>query len=426
MRINFLNWQPDKEDVANEGLTRAVNVLHDTEGYKPLVKQTAGAFAASTFYAGATLSSVRDIHIRQVGMNANRVAALAQDRATTSAIADLSIGLEGEAGPFTTISSGTLVSAGGVRIASFSVAEMESGAFGVSALFDASLLAGGSTQLSVTGEVTYSVTETEDPASGSGSTSLEGTNAEHSQTLSNADVYAGLYLKNDGNEYAFSSSGTQEGTLLSAWLDSGSVDGMWAWASVTSGGLEVDAGTQAWLSLSESRAYGIKQATAGTATAAVEVQIATDSSGENVIDTANYTLTAIREGVSLFGPHSSHTRFRESATCSAGVSLNANGTEYSYSAAGVSTGTTVGTWLVAGAAADNYVRCTILSGTINGDDAGQGTWLQLNTTRSWEIERATAGTKATSIRLEIDTVGDGSNIVATDQYDLSANYTDLN
>ncbi len=422
LRVNFLGWRPDSEDLGNEGLTVANNVLHDTEGYKPLVMQTAGAFAVGTFYTGATLHSVRSVQIRQVGMNSNKVMAMAKDRATSAAIADLTIGLEGEAAAFTTISSGTLSSAGAVRVASFSVAEMESGVFGVCATYDASLLSGGSTVLSITGEVTYTVTSESEGSSGSGTTSLEGTNAEHSQTRSNADSYAGVYLGSDGDEYAFANDGTQAGTLLSAWLDSGSVDSLYAYASVTSGGLDVDAGTQSWLVLSTPRAWGVKRTTNGTATAAVSLQIATDSAGENVIDTAAYTLTSIRNGVELQGTTGYHWTSRVDADCTAGVSLNSNGTEYAYSASGSATGTNLGPWLQGGANSDFYVRCTVISGTLT--TGTTGSWEVMSTTRNYTIVDTTiVASKTTTIQLEIASDALGADIVATAQYVLVAERT---
>lgn len=41
VRFDFLNLAPDKEDTENTGLTIADNVVHDTEGYKPIHLGTA-------------------------------------------------------------------------------------------------------------------------------------------------------------------------------------------------------------------------------------------------------------------------------------------------------------------------------------------------------------------------------------------------
>lgn len=47
LRVNFLNWRPDQDPLVNDGLTRAENVVHDVDGYKPIylgttVSQTGG------------------------------------------------------------------------------------------------------------------------------------------------------------------------------------------------------------------------------------------------------------------------------------------------------------------------------------------------------------------------------------------------
>ena len=423
IRLNFLNWRPDAEALSNDGLTVADNVLHDTEGYKPLNVQS--GFSASTFFANDTLLSVRSMQIRQVANNSNRVAALVQDTQTTVAMADLTIGLEGEVIEFTKISTPTLSSAGGIRVSSFSVAEMESGGFGVCATYLASLQAGGSTVLSITGEVVYVVESESEGSSGSGTTSLEGTNAEHSQTNTNADAYAGVLLKNDGNEYAFSNDGTEAGTLLSAWLDSGSVDGLYAWASVTSGSLDVDAGTQEWLGLSTDRSWGKRQSTSGTGTAVMELKIATDSGGENIVDSNTYTLTGIRRNIVVSGTVDQyHDLININADCTAGVSFNSNGTEYAYSNGGVATGASLGSWLDGGANSDFYIQCTVISGTLT--TGTEDTWQIMSTTRGWTVKETTDGQFETAtIKIEIATDALGADIVATGQYVLKAARYDI-
>ncbi len=56
VRIDFLNWRPDQEDLGNDGLTVANNVVHDSEGYKPIYLASTGAF--STTGALASVSSI--------------------------------------------------------------------------------------------------------------------------------------------------------------------------------------------------------------------------------------------------------------------------------------------------------------------------------------------------------------------------------
>ena len=47
LRVNFLNWRPDQEDVNTDGLTVADNVIHEPEGYKSVHLQTSGGFATT-------------------------------------------------------------------------------------------------------------------------------------------------------------------------------------------------------------------------------------------------------------------------------------------------------------------------------------------------------------------------------------------
>ncbi len=45
LRLNFLNWRPDQDEFNTDGLQVADNVIHETEGYKPLHLQSGGAFS---------------------------------------------------------------------------------------------------------------------------------------------------------------------------------------------------------------------------------------------------------------------------------------------------------------------------------------------------------------------------------------------
>ncbi len=157
LRTDFINWRPDAEDFGQQGMTQADNVLHDTEGYKSLKRQSAGAFFTMNYYASTPLVSVRSMQVRAIGDRKNNIAAIAQDKATTAAVAELSIGAQGDANPFTTISTATMISSGAVRIKSFSVAELGAGKFVACACFQSDLVGGGSTLTSITGDITYSV-----------------------------------------------------------------------------------------------------------------------------------------------------------------------------------------------------------------------------------------------------------------------------
>lgn len=417
VRLNFLGWQPDQDEYSPEGLIRANNVLHDTEGYKPLKMHTAGAFSASVWYTGATLASVRSMQIRAVGAGNNRVAAIVSDSATTAAIADLSIGVEGEAAAFTTVATATLASAGGVRCKAFSVGELESGVFLICAAFDASLQSGGTTLISLTGEVTYTIGSESGGDPGTGTTSLEGTTANHSRTTYNATATAGIYLKNDGVEYAVAADGTQEGSTLTSWLDTATPSDIWTYATVTSGSIDVDSGSGSWINNSTSLEWSKKQSSNGTGTAVVALSTSTDSSGTTVLETVNYTLTAIRGGTSLAGtqPEHSRTAFKN---CWAGVYLKSDGVEYAYSSGGTPEGDSLGNWMDTGSSSDYWVQRTVTSGTLNDDDAGTG-WLQLSTSRGFSFKNTSDPSLETcSITVKIATDSGGANIIDTKTYNL--------
>lgn len=62
-----------------------------------------------------------------------------------------------------------------------------------------------------------------------------------------------------------------------------------------------------------------------------------------------------------------------------------------------------GDWVVpkSAAGAAYEVRATIVSGTVDSGSSATGSWLALSTTRSWNVQRATTGTKAVSLTIEI-------------------------
>lgn len=58
LRVDFLNWRPDAEDVGNDGLTTADNVIHEPEGYKPVHLASSGAFTTVLAASDATVLSI--------------------------------------------------------------------------------------------------------------------------------------------------------------------------------------------------------------------------------------------------------------------------------------------------------------------------------------------------------------------------------
>lgn len=124
--------------------------------------------------------------------------------------------------------------------------------------------------------------------------------------------------------------------------------------------------------------------------------------------------------VQLAGTKVSHSQTRAGADCYAGVSLNADGTEYAWSAAGSATGFDLGNWLVNGSASEFWARCTLNAGTLDGANSGVGSWLRLNTTRNWAILRTVNGADTADIDIDIATDSGGANIFASANYALSA------
>lgn len=58
LKVNFLNWRPDQDEYQLEGLVKAQNVVHDTEGYKPVYLQTTTSFSTGIAAASSVLSVV--------------------------------------------------------------------------------------------------------------------------------------------------------------------------------------------------------------------------------------------------------------------------------------------------------------------------------------------------------------------------------
>jgi hypothetical protein len=91
IRVNFLNWSPDAEDVGNEGLTTADNVIHETEGYKPVHLASSGTFATTGGLA-ASSGTILSVVSKPVGNQGDLFCAWLTD-ATTPA---LYVGINGE------------------------------------------------------------------------------------------------------------------------------------------------------------------------------------------------------------------------------------------------------------------------------------------------------------------------------------------
>ena len=89
MKVTFLNWRPDAEDVGLDGLTVADNVIHDVEGYRPVHLASAGAFSTTI---AASVATVLSIVAKPVGAQGDYFCAwVAQDT-----VPELHVGINGE------------------------------------------------------------------------------------------------------------------------------------------------------------------------------------------------------------------------------------------------------------------------------------------------------------------------------------------
>lgn len=90
-RVTFLNWRPDAEDVGNDGLTTADNVVHETEGYKPIHLASSGAFATTGGLA-ASNATVLSLVAKPVGAQGDLFCAWLAD----ATLVTLHVGINGE------------------------------------------------------------------------------------------------------------------------------------------------------------------------------------------------------------------------------------------------------------------------------------------------------------------------------------------
>lgn len=88
MKIKFLNWRPDAEDVGNDGLTTADNVIHDVEGYRPVHLASAGTFSTAIAASDATVLSIIS---KPVGSQGDYFCAWVADQTTPT----LHVGING-------------------------------------------------------------------------------------------------------------------------------------------------------------------------------------------------------------------------------------------------------------------------------------------------------------------------------------------
>jgi hypothetical protein len=96
------------------------------------------------------------------------------------------------------------------------------------------------------------------------------------------------------------------------------------------------------------------------------------------------------------------------STCTAGYRLENDGDIHVSSSIG--TYFDVSDWVTptSAAGADYECRATITSGTFTTGSSASGSWLALDTTRTWFVERTTVGVKTCIFTLEIRRTSDGT------------------
>lgn len=104
------------------------------------------------------------------------------------------------------------------------------------------------------------------------------------------------------------------------------------------------------------------------------------------------------------------SNFRVDLTCHSGVRLVSDGVLHTLQANGNLSQVT-GEWLVNGTPATFFVQRTIISGTLE-SDPGAG-FLQLNTTRDYDNQKASVGVKTTVVFFEISDDVSGIPVIDT-------------
>ena len=125
--------------------------------------------------------------------------------------------------------------------------------------------------------------------------SLAGTSAGHTRIRITENCHAGVFLGNNGTEYAVGADGTATETDLGPWLDAGSNTQVWVRCTVNSGVLDINSDADdVWLALTSSRRFSVLDTTEGETpvTADLTIELAADSGGVQIIDSEEYFISA--------------------------------------------------------------------------------------------------------------------------------------
>jgi len=115
--------------------------------------------------------------------------------------------------------------------------------------------------------------------------------ADSSNSRFGSTCYAGVQYDNSGEEYKRSNTGTWQGTSRGAWLDGGSVGGVWIERTINSGSLNTDA-LAVRLNLGTQRNFGLNRATPGTDTCNITFDFYNAASGGDLLDSVTFDISA--------------------------------------------------------------------------------------------------------------------------------------
>ena len=262
------------------------------------------------------------------------------------------------------------------------------------------------------------------------------TPATISNTREDAAVTAGVRIGADGLVYYTNASGayTRAGVPEDDWqLQAGNY---WIRCTVNSGALTFGT-TGAWTEIttdSASADFEVEQSAAGTGSANITLEIATDSAGSNVVASAVFVLSAeYTEAATLVinGGEFSDSAAGGGATARVSVIFEPDGELWVGDRIGGQDVQQDGEWWVdePGTPPSNLeVRCSsITQGSFTAEAASVGVWVGLTSQREWRAQRAGfldgVGTTTVIATFEIQDSTDPGNILATGTFTLNCTIT---
>ncbi len=127
---------------------------------------------------------------------------------------------------------------------------------------------------------------------GAGAASVNISDSLNLNSRGSGDCYSGYQFGADGVLSKVQANGGLS-SIMGQWLLVGTSDLFWLQRTILSGTLEVDAGT-GWLQMNTSRLFENIQSSAGESSAAIFIEIASDSGGVTVVASATFNFTSIQ------------------------------------------------------------------------------------------------------------------------------------